>query len=54
MKVKIGDTIYNSEEQPIMLILNQEERDLIGCGGRKFCSYPDTYDPTDIEEFMKD
>jgi len=30
MLVKIGDTIYNSTQVPILLILDQEEKELIG------------------------
>lgn len=31
MKVKIGDTIYDSEQEPILLILTPQERlDIIG------------------------
>jgi len=29
MKVKIGDVIFNSEDQPIMLILDEKERGFI-------------------------
>jgi len=30
MKVKVGNKLYNSEKEPIMLILNSEEKRLIG------------------------
>jgi len=43
MKVKIGNKIYDSRKQPIMLILTEEEKDFIASmrkGETKFCSYP--------------
>jgi len=45
MKVKIGNKIYDSSKQPIMLILDDEEKMLIGSmqkSDKKFCSYPQT------------
>jgi len=44
MQVKIGDKIYDSNDQPIMLIFDKEERELIANmmdESNKFCSYPD-------------
>jgi hypothetical protein len=43
MKVKIGDKVYDGEEQPVMIIVNDGERKQIanmapGC--TKYCSYP--------------
>ena len=45
MKVKIGNRIYSSEEQPIMLILSDEEKQNIGNmppDANRYCSYPYT------------
>lgn len=56
MQVKIGNTIYNSEDTPIMLILSQEDKDNIGNmvkGSYKYCSFPNYYKPEGIIEFMK-
>ena len=43
MKVKVGDKIINSEDEPIMLILSEEEKVLIASMGaaKQFCSYRD-------------
>lgn len=63
MKVKIGNTIYDSETEPICLIFkddksrktvaeqltNMEPRDAV----RKYCSVPDSMDKEEIYKFMK-
>lgn len=54
MKVKIGDTTYDSETQPIMVILDQSEKKLISemaGDNNKFCCFPDGEES--ITEFMK-
>jgi len=55
MKVKIGNKIFDSNIEPIMLILNSEEKVLISNMGDqdKFCSFPDNISEEDIIEFMK-
>jgi len=54
MKVKIGDKIINSEDEPIMLILSEEEKVLIANMGvaKQFCSYPDGMHIGDVQNFM--
>lgn len=45
MKVKIGDIIYDSEDQPILLILTDADKKNISgmvTTAHKYCSYPDT------------
>ena len=48
MKVKIGDKIYNSDNEPIMLIMTPEEKKHLNKNfiktkeSKKFCIYPDT------------
>lgn len=45
MKVKIGNTIYNGEKEPVMIILSQEEKLQIANmhpDATKYCVYPDT------------
>ena len=54
MLVKIGDTIYNSTQVPILLILDQEEKELIGNmseDNNKYCSFPDDVNADDIIDF---
>ena len=58
MKVKIGNTIYDSEYEPIMLIFNDGDRDNIANMDKdatKYCTYPDNedYDSSRIKKFMK-
>lgn len=44
MQIKIRGTVYDSRDEPIMLILSQEEKDQIShmtIEDVKFCAYPD-------------
>lgn len=54
MKVKIGDTLYDSEKEPILLILSDVEKGHISSMSRfpemvKYCSYPEDSTMMDIE-----
>ena len=56
MKVKIGNTIYNSENQPIMIIINDFDKRNINnmlphC--TKYCSFPAGMEEIIIRNFMK-
>lgn len=56
MKVKIKDAIYDSNEEPIMLILEDADKSNIGNmieAATKYCSYPDHMGEKEIEDFMK-
>lgn len=55
MKVKIGEVILDSNNQPIMLILSPVEKDLIANMGEetKICCHPSGFDEIDIHNFMK-
>ena len=57
MKVKIGNVIYDSNFEPIMVILSQEEKELIDSmagSSFKFCSFPESENDTEkIQNFMK-
>lgn len=55
MKVKIGNKIYDGNDEPVMIILSDEDKKNITNmlpTATKYCSYPDDYDG-DIKEFMK-
>lgn len=56
MKVKINNQIFDSDIQPIMLILNNEEKELISNMGSqtRFCSFPVDMDVNDVQNFMID
>jgi hypothetical protein len=61
MKVKIGDKIYDANEEPVMLIFESDiQRIAVGQhlinmpdGGRKYCMYPDSMDHEVVRDFMK-
>ncbi len=56
MKVKIGNTIYDSKDQPIMVILSKQDKENINNmneQAHKYCSYPDEIPKEQIIEFMK-
>lgn len=65
MMVKVGDIIYDAEEEPIMIIMTDEDKDNISNmapDAHKYCVYPDGIDEdeikawmdtTDLEEFLK-
>ena len=57
MRVRIGDTVYDSNDEPIMIILTP--RDLhnlryMAPDLRKYCSYPEGMDRDAIEKWMKE
>lgn len=62
MKVKIENTIYDSEVSPIMLILSSEDclniKSIVDDtafnlnADHKYCSYPDNCEKDDIIDFM--
>lgn len=55
MKVKIGDRIIDSQDEPIMLILSNEEKVLIAGMGEqtKFSSFPSGTSTEDVIDFME-
>ncbi len=56
MKVKIGEKLYDSNEEPILIVLSEDDKDNIknmSPEATKYCSFPDTYDLEKIKEFMK-
>jgi len=57
MKVKIDSTLCDSDEQPIMLILSDAEKQLIANmtpDAHKFCVYPKGSAEEDIKHFMEE
>ena len=55
MKVKIGNIIYDSNDQPIMLILDENDRENISQmeeKATKYCSFPDGSPEEEIKKFM--
>lgn len=55
MKVKIGEKIYDSNEEPILVILSESDKENIknmSPDATKYCSFPDTYNLNEIKEFI--
>lgn len=55
MKVKVGETIYDADMQPIMVILSDEDKINIRNmhpDKDKYCCYPASCDPMKILEWM--
>jgi len=59
MKVKIGNTIYDSEKEPIMLIMSEEDKTNIATatkvhkdGKHKFVTFPTGSNVVDIRKWM--
>ncbi len=56
MKVKIGDQVFDSNEQPILLILSDQDKENIASmapEAHKYCSFPSDSNVDAIREFMK-
>ena len=57
MKIKVGSKIYDGADQPIMVILTDQDKEniknmLSEC--TKYCMFPDTYSSDEIEKWMKE
>ena len=56
MKVKIGDKIYSNDDQPIMIILSEDDKKNINSlpeGYRKYATFPDCFGTVDeMHEWM--
>lgn len=56
MKVKIGDQVYDSNEQPVLLILSDQDKENIANmhpDAHKYCVFPESVDENTVREFMK-
>jgi hypothetical protein len=57
MQVKIGDLMFDSEDTPIMVVLDDDELKevpkLLESGQNVLASYPDNITPEQIEEWVK-
>jgi hypothetical protein len=55
MKVKVGDRVYDAKDQPVMVILEPQDKINIAAmpeDKTKYCGYPDGYSSGDIEAWM--
>lgn len=56
MKVKIRNRVYDSRDMPIMLMLSDKEKKLIGemsTGDHKFCSFLNKLNIYNVKEFIE-
>ena len=56
MKVKVGDTIYDGEDQPVMVILSNEDKSNIANmlpANTKYISYPESMSIPEIRAWLK-
>lgn len=56
MKIKIGDKFYDPNEEPVMLILNDQDKENIKNmhpEATKYCAYPEGTDKEFIREWME-
>lgn len=57
MKVKVGNKIYDGENEPVMVILSDKDKENIKrmpSDKTKYCSFPEKSDIGKIEEWMKE
>ena len=56
MLVKVGNKVYDSNKEPVMVVLSDEDKANISTMApehNKYCSFPDTgYTDEQIQEFM--
>ncbi|MBT6049600.1 hypothetical protein HN803_03170 [candidate division WWE3 bacterium] len=55
MKIKVGNKICDGDDEPVMVILTNKDKENIanmakGC--QKYCEHPDTMDDEEIYEWM--
>lgn len=56
MKAKVGNTLYDAENEPIMVILTEKDRENIQNmipGATRYCQFPTGSSLEEISKFMK-
>jgi len=56
MKIKVGDKIYSSQDQPIMVILEEYNKiDIANMSedAKKYCEFPDDLTEEEARKFME-
>jgi len=56
MKVKVGDKVYDGSEEPVMVILNDDDKANIHAMEEysKYCAYPKTMSSEDAMSWMRE
>jgi len=57
MEVKVGNKVFDSNEQPIMIILSKKDKELIAKmapWASKYCSFPEGYSEEEIKKWMSE
>jgi len=55
MLIKIGNQLFDSKDQPIMIITQEEDQQNMCClenNDYRFCVYPENYPIKKLREFM--
>jgi hypothetical protein len=56
MKVKIKDQVFDSRNEPILVLLERDEKELIANmapDDKRFCVFPDDWNEEDVLKFME-
>ena len=56
MRVKVGDTVYDAEEQPVMVILSAKDKENIASmmpEDTKYLAFPDGMNKDEATKFME-
>lgn len=57
MKVKVGDTIYDAHDEPVMVILSEmDKQNIINMApwATKYCAFPEETDKDFVREWMEE
>lgn len=56
MRIKVGNVVYSGKEEPVMVILNKQDKINIANmlpDATRYCVYPDTWSVEEIEAWMR-
>ncbi len=56
MKIKVGNKVYDGEKEPVMVILEDQDKENIknmSPEARKYCMFPDTIPEPELVQWMK-
>lgn len=56
MKVVVGEVLYESTDEPILLVLTPEEKELIKTmpeDHKRFCVYPENMEEKEVNEWLR-
>jgi hypothetical protein len=56
MMVKVGNKTYNSEQEPLMIIFEESEKEMVSQmrkTDKKFCVHPESMTQDEVFKFMR-